>query len=230
MTISYRTRFGGVACAAAGCAALLGLAGCSGGGSPSPGGQHTAAPTPSTTTPAASTSSAASPGPAPTGTGRSAASGGDGSGGNGAHGVATCTTSQLRVATGQRNGAMGATQVQLVFTNRGGRTCVEAGYPGVSFVTGDQGDQVGSPARRQGGGYSSVTLRPGGTAHATFRYPQVGNLPSGSCKPTTVRGLRVYPPDQKAAVYVPLAVRACTARGVGVGEITAMRTGTGTVR
>jgi hypothetical protein len=40
----------------------------------------------------------------------------------------------------------------------------------------------------------------------------------------------VYPPDQTAAVFVPLAVRACSTHGVGVGEIAAMRSGTGTER
>jgi hypothetical protein len=227
MKLSHGTRNWSVACAAAGCVALLGSAGCTGGdGSPSAHGGHTAAPTPSTTTarPAATaTPSTATSSPVTSdGTGRPAGSTG--------HGIATCTTGQLRVTTGQRTGAMGSVQVQLVFTNRGERACVTAGYPGVSFVTGDQGRQVGSAASRQGGGYQSVTLAPGGTAHAAFRYPQVGNLPGGTCRPTTVRGLRVYPPDQTAAVFVPLAVRACSTHGVGVGEIAAMRSGTGTER
>lgn len=184
------------------------LAGCGAAGGD---GGHTAAPTPPVPSDAGSTTGAP---PAPTAT--PARSGGR---------PPTCTTGRLRITPGQRGGAAGSTVVQLVFTNIGDGTCAVAGFPGVSFVAGDRGRQVGSPARRQTGRYRSVELAPGQAAHASFAYPQVANFPSGRCHPTPVRGLRVYPPDQTAAVFVPLPTRACAVPGVGVPEIAALRPG-----
>jgi hypothetical protein len=130
-----------------------------------------------------------------------------------------CRTSHLKVALGQADGAAGSTSIPIVFTNTGSTTCTMYGFPGVSFVTGDSGQQVGSPAKRTGTTPKTVTLAPGRSAHANLRTVQVGNFDAAQCKPVTVRGFRVYPPDETAAVFLPDQTQACSAPGIGVPDI-----------
>jgi hypothetical protein len=84
------------------------------------------------------------------------------------------------------------------------------GFPKVTFVTGDQGKQVGAPAKHQGQHAPTVTLQPGETASAILGTAQWHNYPQSRCEPTHVRGLRVYPPDDSAAMFVPRAGKACS--------------------
>jgi hypothetical protein len=82
------------------------------------------------------------------------------------------------------------------------------GYPGVSFVTGSAGQQLGAPARRETGPAPIVTLNPGQSATATLGIVEAGNY-GASCEITSVVGLRVYPPNNTAAMYVPHADQGC---------------------
>ena len=97
----------------------------------------------------------------------------------------------------------------LVFTNRGDRSCELQGFPGVSYVAGDDGQQVGPAAARTGDRGKSVPIAPGGTALAQLRQVNVANFDAATCQPTPVRGLRVYPPGETAAVFVPLGGTGC---------------------
>jgi uncharacterized protein DUF4232 len=97
----------------------------------------------------------------------------------------------------------------LVFTNRGNRSCELQGFPGVSYVAGDDGHQVGSAAARTGDRGKSVPIAPGGTASAQLRQVNVANFDAATCQPTPVRGLRVYPPGETAAIFVPLGGTGC---------------------
>jgi hypothetical protein len=97
---------------------------------------------------------------------------------------------------------------QLVLRNTGTSACIEQGYPGVSFVAGSDGHQVGAPASRATGTVATVTLAPGASATATVGIVNAGNFPS-DCNVTPVLGLRVYPPAQRSAVYVPHTDTAC---------------------
>lgn len=191
---------------AAGAAALV-LAGCGGGsgssaattGSVLPPISPSSAPsssasttTPTTTSAPASTTTAA---PAPTGTAPA------GSGGT-ADGPAGCPAASLSLGLGQSSSGAGTQGIPLVFTNTGSAPCSLAGFPGVSYVAGDAGDQVGAPATRTGPDGGAVVLAPGGVASALVLVSQAGNYPAADCSPTPVRGFRVYPPDDTGALYV----------------------------
>ncbi len=129
-----------------------------------------------------------------------------------------CSTAQLSVTLGKGNGTAGSVYVPLQFRNNGSSACTLYGYPGVSYVTGATGQQVGSAAERTAPVAGEtveqvVTLAPGSVAQATLQEIDVGNFPASTCSPVAVRGLRVYPPGQTAAAFIPAATRGCTQSG-----------------
>src|ERR1700754_750226 len=63
---------------------------------------------------------------------------------------ARCHTNDLGVKPGTGGAAAGTQYVPLVLSNTSGRTCTLYGYPGVSWVAGDQGTQVGDAFQRGG--------------------------------------------------------------------------------
>jgi hypothetical protein len=96
----------------------------------------------------------------------------------------------------------------LILRNTASATCIERGYPGVSFVSGSNGQQVGAAASRDAGTVATVTLAPGASVTATLGIVDAGNFPS-DCNKTSVTGLRVYPPEQRTALYITHADSAC---------------------
>jgi len=179
---------------------------------------------PSTGTGAATstgTSAATSTGTsAATSTGTSAATGGGGSAG-----TSRCHTGALALSLGAGEGAAGTAYVPLVFKNVSGRTCTLFGFPGVSWVAGDDGHQVNVPFARTGAAKSTVTLAAGAVAHATLATHDVGFYDVAQCKPVSVRGLRVYPPDETKSIFVALATKACSASGVNKGTVSPIAKG-----
>jgi hypothetical protein len=119
-----------------------------------------------------------------------------------------CSSSQLAASLGSSNGAAGTIYYQLELRNTSAAACVVQGYPGVSFVAGADGHQVGDPATRVAGSAPSRVLTPGESAGATLAIVDASNFGT-SCDLTNVLGLRVYPPDQTAALFVPHADMAC---------------------
>lgn len=121
-----------------------------------------------------------------------------------------CRTADLRATLGPRVGAAGSTYGPLRLTNIGSTACLVEGYPGVSYVAGPAYRQVGSPASRS---YSErpvlIALAPGRSASATLREINPLDFPPASCQPTATRGLRVYPPDQRASLFVAVRGQAC---------------------
>jgi hypothetical protein len=120
------------------------------------------------------------------------------------------------VTLGAGDGAAGSTYFMVNFLNRSSVICTLNGYPGVSYVTGTAGTQVGSPAARvptPGSTQQTVQLAPGNSAHATLREVNVGNYPSATCSPTPVRGLRIYPPNQTAATFIAQSGTGCSQVG-----------------
>ncbi|AHI00846.1 hypothetical protein GCM10010174_15280 [Kutzneria viridogrisea] len=146
----------------------------------------------------------------PTTSGSSPASSASGGGDTKSSGPAKCTTADLKVTLGQGDAGAGHAFTPIVFTNTSGKDCTITGYPGVSFVTGDNGSQVGDPATRVQSGGATVTLAPGKQTSADLSRTNVGLYDPAQCAPTEVRGLRVYPPDNTAAVFVPLDGQACS--------------------
>jgi hypothetical protein len=85
------------------------------------------------------------------------------------------------------------------------------GYPGVSFVSGIAGRQLGGSALRNATfAPHTVLLSPGATAHASMQVIVAQNYPASACKPVTAHWLRVYPPDQFTATYVQFTAVTCT--------------------
>ena len=204
------TRSFGIAAAAGVMAVGLLTAAC---GSPNSSNTASGTSTTSSSTPATSTaSSAPATSSADSGVNTASGSGGDGSGGASA-GNGQCISDNLKVTVGGGDAGAGHSFLPIVFTNAGAKPCTIAAYPGVSFVAGDDGHQVGDPATRVSASASTITLQPGQAASASLSITNVGVYDQAQCKPVAVRGLRVYPPNNTAAAFVPLTgdVQGCSA-------------------
>jgi hypothetical protein len=116
---------------------------------------------------------------------------------------------------GQGDAGAGSVMQPLVFTNTGSRTCELRGFPGVSYVAGDDGHQVGPAAEMSGDRGPEVVIAPRGTAVAPLRLVNVLNFDAAACRPTPVRGLRVYPPGDTASIFVAREGQGCAATPPG---------------
>ncbi|MDP9796011.1 hypothetical protein J2S43_004523 [Catenuloplanes nepalensis] len=176
-----------VAMISAAAPALL-LAGCGGGASEAAGASGSAAPE----------VSAATAAPNPSGPGR-------------------CHTADLTVTINETRGggAAGHHGETLTFTNVSAQACTLEGYPGVSFVTGDEGTQVGADFAREGEP-KKVTLKPGDSARSDLLLADPG---AAKCKATETRGFRIFPPEETAAIFVSSPQQACEEKDKGVGKV-----------
>jgi Protein of unknown function (DUF4232) len=121
-----------------------------------------------------------------------------------AAGSAACATSALQVKLGASNGYAGGVYQTIDFTNTSGSPCTLTGYPGVSLVTGPSHQQLGLAAKRSTSTpATTVTLAPGATANAQLQIVDALNFPSPACSPTKAADLKVFPPNQFTAVYLP---------------------------
>lgn len=124
-----------------------------------------------------------------------------------------CLTKNLSFSIGTAEGAAGSVYEPLHMTNNGSTSCTLHGYPGVSFVTGASGQQVGADASRNPQhSAATVTLAPGATADSVVQVVNHMNYSPSQCKAEGVSGFRVYPPGETAAAYVPFdhASSACS--------------------
>ena len=217
ITLSVSARRGLVVAGLAAVAVTAAGCGSSGGTTASqssaPSSAATSGPTSSSTSPGASTPAA---GPSS----RSSASAG----------LAACITSALLVSldSNQGGGAAGSTYLPINFTNTSGARCALYGYPGVSFVTGPGGTQIGAAATRAPGALSvSVTLAAHATAHAWLQVVEAGNYPASTCHPVTAHWLKVYPPGNTAASYIGHSFPACSSGKATVLTVMPVRAGAG---
>jgi hypothetical protein len=121
-----------------------------------------------------------------------------------------CLSSQLAgsIASENGGGTAGSVHETLKLKNTGSGDCTLYGYPGVSWVTGNSGRQVGAAAARVTGvKEGAVLLPPGAIAKAELIEVDPGVFPD--CRPTATRGFRVYPPGETAALFVTTPGRAC---------------------
>lgn len=201
------------------------------GGSPSAPGGASSSSAPSVSTSATSNSSATSSSSASSSS--SATTSGSASPSATASGTTAgtpeCRSADLHVAAGPTNATAGTFYLPIRFTNTGSHSCEMVGFPGVSYLSAPGGSQVGDAAERQGPAGSPVVLRPGQTASAIVGMVDVGVLPASSCRPTSVAGLRVYPPDQTASVFAAHAGKGCAGHpGHPQLTVRAVRPGAGT--
>ena len=202
--------------AAAIAAAAVALAACTGSNGGGGSASSTAAPAPSaasvhrgsspTASSASPTSSGSSTPAAPSLSSMSPSANGSG--------TPRCTASALKgeVKVSAAGGAAGSIYYPLDLTNTSDTTCTLFGYPGVSFVTGPDGTQLGAAALRNPvAAATTVTLGPGQVAHAVLQVGAAGNYDPAQCQPVTAHYLRIYPPDQTASLVVPFTTQVCSA-------------------
>jgi hypothetical protein len=196
---------------AAGCGASSSTSGASGAGAGTTGASASAS-----ASSAASSTGASGTGASPTGSSTAAGSGTSGAT-TASSGTPACTSADLQASLGGGAGAgMSQNHTGLQLRNTGSSACTLYGYPGVSWVRGASGIQTGAAAVRQAdpsGTETTVTLAPGALASAPLDIVDAAVIPPSECKPVAVRGLRIYPPGQKAALFLSLP----TAAG-GYGE------------
>lgn len=197
------TRVAALAAAAGACTLI---AAC--GSSPAPGAGATTTVTAQAGS-TASTPAASSPAPSAT-----------------ASGTPGCLASGLRARLGSSQGTAGTIYQVVVLTNTSGSACTLYGYPGVSFVTGAGGSQVGAPATKNPAvTVTLVTLAAGGEANLLLGVHDAGAFPS--CTLTNVGWLRIYPPGDYGSVYVQYKTQACANAAEKTLSVTPVRPGAG---
>jgi hypothetical protein len=133
----------------------------------------------------------------------------------------SCTSGNTRVWVGlPGDGTAGTTFFQLEFSNIGRTACSFFGFPGVSAIRAN-GHQAGLGARRTGVP-RLVVLAPGATAHAVLGATDAGAV---CAHPVRTVNLRVFPPGQRRAQFVPLTLEACLHQRVL--RVRAVHSGTG---
>ena len=133
---------------------------------------------------------------------------------------ARCTIDDVKVTLGAAEGAAGSTFLPVRMTNTAGRPCRTGGFGGVSLVISPRSEPVGAPADRvQQDTAKPIVLKPGGHADATLRITEAGNFSTTKCHPTPTQGLRVYPPNETHAAYVPHRTTACESTKVHLLEL-----------
>jgi hypothetical protein len=149
---------------------------------------------------------------------------------------APCATSALKVTvlTVPGSSAAGTEHFPVDFTNVSRESCNLFGYPGVSLVTSQGGSQIGEAAGRQAvNSPTTVVLAPGATAYATMSIEDPGVYSPSACHQVTAHWLRVYPPNQTAAVTVPFTAAVCQALPARLGKelyVAVVEPGNGKVR
>jgi len=125
-------------------------------------------------------------------------------------GPSACATSSLKVSQGLGQGYAGGVYENIVFTNTSSASCTLYGYPGVSLVSGPPYAQIGLAAKRDTTApVKLITLAPGAAANALLQIVDALNFPTATCGPAQATDLRVYPPNQTAAIFLPSSSKGC---------------------
>jgi hypothetical protein len=124
-------------------------------------------------------------------------------------GTADCESRHLALQAGQSQGAAGSTIATFILRNAGTTPCGLFGFPGVSFLN-SSGARLGAAGTRQGTAAARFIVQPGQVASFQVQIPVAGCAPN-SPQSTTIR---VYPPNQKAALEAPAAFPICSAPSV----------------
>ncbi|WP_069712714.1 DUF4232 domain-containing protein [Curtobacterium sp. ER1/6] len=194
----HRSTAAPVLLATTGIVLALALSGCSSGGpDTAPTATRTVTAAPTTASASAPPAGSSAPSTASTPTAAPSSTGGTAAGGR-------CATGSLAgsIEAGS-GGAAGSTYVHLALRNTGSSTCTLQGWPGVSFVGGGDGSQIGAAATRATESpHPTVTLAPGAVAVAPLQVTTAANYPTEKCQPVAADGFRVYPPGSKESLFV----------------------------
>jgi hypothetical protein len=122
-----------------------------------------------------------------------------------------CQPSALHAKLGLSQGTAGSVYQVIDFTNVSGSACTMYGYPGISFVTGPGGSQIGLPATRYPASKPKlVTLAPGAEANAVLQVVEALNFPNKDCLPVNAHWLKIYPPGDYSPLYLRYSTQACS--------------------
>jgi hypothetical protein len=145
----------------------------------------------------------------------------------GSVGPAGCLTSALRATLGTAQGTAGSAYQVIILANVSGKTCALYGYPGVSFVSGVGGSQIGKDAARdRTTAPKVVTLAPGHSGSFALRVVDAAALPAASCDPVTANWLKIFPPENTAALYVGYTAHVCASKTASILTTRAVTEGT----
>jgi len=143
-------------------------------------------------------------------------------------GAPGCLASGLQAQLGPGQGTAGTSYQVVQLINTSTSTCTLYGFPGVSFVTGIGGTQIGAPATRSPGKAKLlVTLHPGDKANLLLAVHDAGAIPPGQCDMKSVGWLRIYPPGDYGALYVQYKTQACSKASKSIMEVGPVRAGAG---
>jgi hypothetical protein len=193
-----RTKLSRLFLVVAASAGVLALSACgSGGTTPAADSSAPSSATPTaTTTVTTATSSPSSPAPAAPPVAQPADNG-------------LCKAGDVQLSLGQGDAGAGSVYRPLLIKNVSAKPCLIQGFPGVSYVAGADGHQVGKDAFREGTKGNAVKLDPGQSAAADIQFVNVHNFDPGTCQPTPVKGLRIYLPQETASNFVPSEGTGC---------------------
>jgi hypothetical protein len=107
--------------------------------------------------------------------------------------------------------------LQVTVTNGSSAPRAVEGFPGVSLVTGNAGQELGAPAKRTTGTPTRITLAPGAKVSAPLSLAQATNYPD--CGVTPAQGFRIYLPDDTAAQFSQQTQQGCSNANVVLMEI-----------
>jgi hypothetical protein len=145
----------------------------------------------------------------------------------GSVGPAGCLTSALRATLGAAQGTAGSAYQVIVLANVSGKACALYGYPGVSFVSGVGGSQIGKDAARdRTTAPKVVTLAPGQRGSFALRVVDTAALPAAGCDPVTANWLKIFPPENTAALYVGYTAHTCASKTASILTTRAITEGT----
>jgi hypothetical protein len=138
-------------------------------------------------------------------------------------GTALCRAADLAATTDSTGGGgAGSVYMQLILTNSGAEPCLLKGFAGVSLTAEANGEPIGAPAvRGESTPVTDVLLAPGQAGTATLRYTQAGN--HTDCARTQAAGLRVYPPEDTASLFLAQPREACSNTGISLLTISAFQ-------
>jgi len=135
-------------------------------------------------------------------------------------GIGDCKAGDISLSLGRGNAAAGTAYRPLVMTNTSGTKCVIQGFPGISYVAGADGHQVGKDAYRDGTKGAAVVLSKGESASVDIGFVNVQNYDPATCQPTPVKGLRVYLPQETASKFIDAPGTGCASDKIPGNQLT----------
>jgi hypothetical protein len=131
-----------------------------------------------------------------------------------------CKAGDVSLSLGRGDAAAGTVHRPLVMTNVSDHQCTIQGFPGISYVAGADGHQVGKDAYRDGTKGDPIVLSKGQSAAADIGFVNVQNYDPAQCGPTEIKGLRVYLPQETASKFVEAPGTGCASDKIPGNQLT----------